>query len=65
MTARLRNAFVTAAGEKRAALVAYLTFGDPDPATSILVIEAVAKAGSREVLSAYDRAATADVRKYA
>ncbi len=46
MTARLRNAFVTAAGEKRAALVAYLTFGDPDPATSILVIEAVAKAGA-------------------
>ena len=46
MTARLRNAFVTAAAEKRAALVAYLTFGDPDPATSIVVIEAVAKAGA-------------------
>lgn len=46
MTARLREAFDRAAAEKRAALVAYLTFGDPDPATSMLVIEAVAKAGA-------------------
>lgn len=47
MTARLRNAFVTAAAEKRAALVAYLTFGNPDPGgRQCLVIEAVAKAGA-------------------
>ena len=46
MTARLRAAFSAAAADKRAALVAYLTFGDPDPATSILVVEAVARAGA-------------------
>ncbi|MGE0398667.1 MAG: tryptophan synthase subunit alpha, partial [Kofleriaceae bacterium] len=46
MTARLRSAFDTAAAQNRAALVAYLTFGDPDPATSTLVLEAVAKAGA-------------------
>lgn len=46
MTARLRAAFAKAESEKRAAFVAYLTFGDPDPATSILVVEAVAKAGA-------------------
>ncbi len=46
MTARLRKAFVDAADKNRAALVAYLTFGDPDPATSIVVVEAVAKAGA-------------------
>ncbi len=46
MTARLRAAFDAAASEKRAALVAYLTFGDPDPVTSTLVVEAVAKAGA-------------------
>ena len=34
-------------------------------ALAMVLPEAVAKAGSREVLSAYDRAATADVRKYA
>jgi tryptophan synthase alpha chain len=43
---RLRAAFDHAASEQRAALVAYLTFGDPDPATSTLVVEAVAKAGA-------------------
>lgn len=43
---RLRGAFDKAAAEKRAALVAYLTFGDPDPATSVEVVAAVAKAGA-------------------
>ena len=43
---RLRAAFDKAAAEKRAALVAYLTFGDPDPKTSIGVIEAVCRAGA-------------------
>ena len=43
---RLRAAFDKAAAEKRAALVAYLTFGDPDPATSIDVVEAVCRAGA-------------------
>ena len=46
MTARLRGAFDRAAKDKRAALVAYLTFGDPDSATSIDVIEAVCRAGA-------------------
>src|SRR4051812_11352780 len=43
---RLRAAFDRAAQHRRAALVAYLTFGDPDPDTSIAVIEAVARAGA-------------------
>jgi tryptophan synthase alpha chain len=43
---RLRAAFDRAAAEKRAALVAYLTFGDPDPATSIAVVEAACRAGA-------------------
>jgi tryptophan synthase alpha chain len=43
---RLRAAFDRAAAEKRAALVAYLTFGDPDPRTSIDVVEAVCRAGA-------------------
>ncbi len=46
MTAHLRAAFDNAAKQNRAALVAYLTFGDPDPVTSIDVVEAVAKAGA-------------------
>ena len=46
MTARLRAAFDRAAAEQRAALVAYLTFGDPDPATSVEVVAAVARAGA-------------------
>jgi tryptophan synthase alpha chain len=46
VTARLREAFTKAAAEKRAALVAYLTFGDPDPRSSIAVVEAAAKAGA-------------------
>ena len=43
---RLRAAFDKAASEQRAALVAYLTFGDPDPATSIEVVAAAARAGA-------------------
>jgi tryptophan synthase alpha chain len=43
---RLRAAFEKAAAEKRAALVAYLTFGDPDPRRSLEVIEAVCRAGA-------------------
>jgi len=43
---RLAEAFAKAAYEHRAALVAYLTFGDPDPATSIDVIAAAAGAGA-------------------
>lgn len=43
---RLRAAFDRAAAEKRAALVAYLTFGDPDPERSIDVVEAVCRAGA-------------------
>jgi tryptophan synthase alpha chain len=43
---RLRAAFDRAASENRAALVAYLTFADPDPQTSITVIEAACRAGA-------------------
>jgi len=43
---RLRAAFDKAAAENRAALVAYLTFGDPDPGTSIEILEATARAGA-------------------
>ena len=42
----LRGAFDDAAAEGRAALVVYLTFGDPDPATSIDVAHAAARAGA-------------------
>ncbi len=43
---RLRAAFDDAHSKQRAALVAYLTFGDPDPATSIEVLHAVSRAGA-------------------
>src|SRR5829696_1290102 len=43
---RLRAAFDRAAAEKRAALVAYLTFADPDIKTSIAVVEAACRAGA-------------------
>jgi tryptophan synthase alpha chain len=43
---RLRAAFDTAAAQHRAALVAYLTYGDPTPAISIEVVAAVARAGA-------------------
>jgi tryptophan synthase alpha chain len=43
---RLRAAFDRAAAEHRAALVAYLTFADPDPATSIEIVHAAANAGA-------------------
>ncbi|HEU4728973.1 MAG TPA: tryptophan synthase subunit alpha [Kofleriaceae bacterium] len=42
----LRAAFDQAARDRRAVLVAYLTFGDPDPATSIEVLAACAGAGA-------------------
>ena len=41
---RIRAAFDRAAAEKRAALVAYFTFADPDPTTSVAVIEAACRA---------------------
>ncbi|HEV7556596.1 MAG TPA: tryptophan synthase subunit alpha, partial [Kofleriaceae bacterium] len=43
---KLADVFAKAASEHRAALVAYLSFGDPDPATSIDVIAAAAAAGA-------------------
>lgn len=42
----LRAAFDRGARDGRAVLVAYLTFGDPDPATSIDVLAACAEAGA-------------------
>jgi tryptophan synthase alpha chain len=42
----LRAVFDRAARDRRAVLVAYLTFGDPDPATSIEVLAACAEAGA-------------------
>jgi tryptophan synthase alpha chain len=42
----LRAAFDRAAGQQRAALVTYLTFGDPDPAVSIDVAAAAAMSGA-------------------
>jgi tryptophan synthase alpha chain len=43
---RLRAAFDDAKRDGRATLVAYLTFGDPDPKTSIDVLAACAEAGA-------------------
>ncbi|CAN5197866.1 tryptophan synthase subunit alpha [soil metagenome] len=43
---RLRAAFDKAAAENRAALVAYLTFADPDPITSLEIVEAACRAGA-------------------
>jgi tryptophan synthase alpha chain len=42
----LRAAFDRAAAENRAALVAYMTFADPDPKTSVDVVEAACRAGA-------------------
>jgi tryptophan synthase alpha chain len=42
----LRAVFEAAARDHRAVLVAYLTFGDPDPATSLDVLAACAEAGA-------------------
>jgi tryptophan synthase alpha chain len=44
--AALRAVFDKSARERRAVLVAYLTYGDPDPATSIEVLAACAEAGA-------------------
>jgi tryptophan synthase alpha chain len=46
LSGRLRAAFDRAKLDQRAALVAYLTFGDPDPRTSIDVIAAACSAGA-------------------
>lgn len=43
---RVAAAFARARQERRAALVAYLTFGDPSVAASVEVLEAVARAGA-------------------
>lgn len=48
-TNRVAQAFARARGEGRAALVAYLTFGDPSVAASVEIIEAVAKAGAEVI----------------
>jgi tryptophan synthase alpha chain len=42
----LRQVFERSARERRAVLVAYLTYGDPDPATSLEVLAACAQAGA-------------------
>jgi len=42
----LRAVFDHSARDHRAVLVAYLTFGDPDPATSLEVLAACAQAGA-------------------
>jgi tryptophan synthase alpha chain len=44
--ASLRAVFDRSARDRRAVLVAYLTYGDPDPATSIDVLAACAQAGA-------------------
>lgn len=43
---RLRDTFARCRAEGRAALVAYLTFGDPDPETSVEVVAAAVAAGA-------------------
>ena len=44
--ARIRQVFERGARDRRAVFVAYLTFGEPDPATSIEVLAACAQAGA-------------------
>ena len=46
MTTRIDRRFALCAQENRAALVTYLMAGDPDPATSLDVFRAMAKAGA-------------------
>ena len=43
---RVSAALATAAAENRAALIIYLTFGDPDPSTSVELVLAAAEAGA-------------------
>src|SRR6185312_2029293 len=43
---RLRDAFARAERDHRAAFVAYLTFGDPDPRASVDVVESACRAGA-------------------
>lgn len=46
MTARIDAAFARCRAEKRAALVTYVMAGDPDPETSLKVLEALPKSGA-------------------
>lgn len=46
MSSRLRGVFDHCRQRNRAALVAYLTFGDPDCETSVAVVEAACRAGA-------------------
>lgn len=46
MTARIEARFAKARAEGRAALVTYVMAGDPDPETSLAVLEALPKAGA-------------------
>ena len=46
MTARLAARFARCREEGRAALVTYFMAGDPDPETSLAVVEAAARAGA-------------------
>lgn len=46
MTSRLDQAFARCRAENRAALVTYVMAGDPDPETSLKVLEALPAAGA-------------------
>ena len=46
MTARIDAAFARCRAEKRAALVTYVMAGDPDPETSLKVLEALPRSGA-------------------
>ena len=46
MTTRLDARFGELAGQNRAALVTFITAGDPDPATSAAILEALPQAGA-------------------
>lgn len=52
MTARIDAAFARCRAEGRAALVTYVMAGDPDPETSLKVLEALPKAGPTSSSSA-------------
>lgn len=46
MSSRIPTRFAALAGEHRAALVTFLTAGDPDPATSLAIVKALPAAGA-------------------
>ena len=46
MSSRIPTRFATLAREGRAALVTFLTAGDPDPATSLAIVKALPSAGA-------------------